>query len=162
MTGALCVIGCDPGLTAGLAIAYWDGAWGHPGAYQCDAASAPALLDWLVAVNTGPSVTGSLQVRAGIEEFRAGTGAGARGGAAGTTRALVEELTAVLAAREVPVLTRPAADVKTWATDKRLDRAGLLAVTAGMPNHSRDAMRVLLFCAVHSGGVPDPLSRTNA
>ncbi len=101
----------------------------------------------------------SLAVRAGIEEFRPGTGAGARGKAASVTRSLVEELKAVLAGRGITALVRPATEVKTWCSDKKLDRAGLLEITAGMPNHARDAFRVLLFTACHNGGVPDPLSK---
>lgn len=160
MSAVLCALGADPGPTCGIAIAYWDGCWGHPGAYQCDADSAPALLDWLAALNTEPAVIGdAITVRAQVEEFRAGTGAGARGKNAAATRELVEELKAVLAARGVPCAVRPAATAKPWATDKRLERAGLLEVTAGMVSHARDAMRHMLFCAVHDGGVPDPLSR---
>jgi hypothetical protein len=155
-----CFIGCDPGPTCGLAVAYWDGTWQHPGAYQCDAASAAALLGWLVELNAEHSIIGGgVPVRAQVEEFRPGTGAGSRGAAAKVTRDLVEELKAVLVQANVPVHVRPAASAKPWSTDKRLERAGLLAVTAGMPNHSRDAMRHLLYCAVHDGGVPDPLSK---
>ncbi len=160
MTSALCVIGCDPGAVAGLALAYYDGSWGHPAAYQCDAASAPALLDWLIGLNTEPGIIGdAITVRVGIEEFRPGLGAGARGKNASLTRGLVEELKLVSASRGITALVRPATDVKTWGTDARLKKAGLLDVTAGMPDHSRDACRVLLFTAVMTGGVPDPLSK---
>lgn len=156
MSDVLCALGADPGGTTGLAVAYWDDeSWVHPQAYQCNAASAPALLAWLAQSNK------SLRVLAQVEEFRAGTGAGARGRNASVTRALVGELGAVLEQAGVKYAVRPATDVKQWATDKRLDRAGLLAVTAGMPNHARDATRHMLFCAVHDGGVPDPLSRGN-
>lgn len=160
MNAATCFIGCDVGVTCGLAVVYWDGSWGHPGAYQCDAGSAAALLSWLVEVNTGSGVIGGgLPVQAGIEEFRPGTGAGARGDNASVTRAQVEELKTVLVQANVPVHVRPAAMVKPWASDDRLRKAGLLTVTAGMPSHARDAQRHMLFCAVHDGGVPDPLSR---
>lgn len=152
MSGVLCVIGVDPGVTTGLAIAYWDDeSWAWPGAYQCDAGSAPALLNWLAGLH------GTL-MRSAVEEFRAGTGAGARGATATLTRTLAEDLTSVLEYRKVPVKTRPAATVKPWATDKRLEKAGLMEICRGQP-HAADAMRHLLFCAVHDCGVPDPLSR---
>jgi hypothetical protein len=148
-----CFIGIDPGPTTGVAVAYWDGGWSYPGAYQCDAKSAPAMLDWLLKQNA------ALGVRAQTEEFRLGTGAGARGKPASATRSLADELTGMLDRAGVPYSVHPAATVKPWATDKRLEKAGLIEVTAGMPKHARDAFRHLLFCAVHDGGVPDPLSR---
>jgi hypothetical protein len=48
--------------------------------------------------------------------------------------------------------------VKPWATDERLEAAGLLDLTKGM-RHARDAARHALFTAVKDGGVPDPLSK---
>ena len=153
MSSGLCVIGCDPGSTTGLAVAYWDEeSWSFPAAYQCDGSSAAALLCYLVRANR------QLRTRAAVEEFRAGTGAGARGPHASVTRTLVDDLTAVLKAGGVTVVARPAVTVKLWATDKRLAKAGLLEVCRGMP-HSVDAFRHLLFLAVHDLGVPDPLSR---
>jgi hypothetical protein len=53
---------------------------------------------------------------------------------------------------------RAAADVKPWATDKRLAAAGLLGLTPGM-RHARDAARHAVFCAVRDYGLRDPLSR---
>jgi hypothetical protein len=52
---------------------------------------------------------------------------------------------------------RPAAAVKPRATDTRLDRAGLLAPTRGMP-HARSAARHALYAAVPAGLLADPLS----
>jgi hypothetical protein len=53
---------------------------------------------------------------------------------------------------------RSAAEVKPWATDERLDAAGLLELTKGM-RHARDAARHALYCAVRDYGLPDPLSK---
>lgn len=149
-----CFIGCDPGPTCGLALAYWDeDKWVFPAAYQCDADSAPALLEWLVELNK------YVPVQVQVEEFRAGTGPGARGRHATVTRTLVDLLTVVLESSSTAIYkVRPAASVKPWATDKRLAAAGLLDVCHGMP-HAADAMRHLLFTACHDGGVPDPLSK---
>lgn len=154
MTGSLCFIGADPGPTTGIAVAYWHDGWVHPQAYQCDANSAPALMDWLAQSND------ALPTFAAVEEFRAGTGPGARGAYATVTRACADELAGVLTRRKVTVRVRPAAAVKPWAKDSRLEEAGLFQVTSGMANHARDAMRHLLYCAVFDGGVPDPLSRS--
>lgn len=146
----------DPGPTTGIAVAYWDGdSWGFPQAYQCDAASVPALLAWLLRSNK------NLPCLAQVEEFRAGTGAGARGGQASVTRTLADGLAGLLARAEVRYAVRPAAAVKPWATDKRLKKAGFLDVCHGM-GHAADAFRHLLYIACHDGGVPDPLSRRHS
>lgn len=159
MTGVLCVLGVDPGPTTGLAIAYWDEeSWMYPGAYQCDASSAPALAGWLASLHGSATRPAVRAVRGQVEEFRPGTGAGARGANAAVTRTAVDELKAVLESYKVTVATRPAATVKPWATDERLKKAGLFPVTAGMPMHARDAFRHLLYRAVRDCGVPDPLS----
>ena len=55
------------------------------------------------------------------------------------------------------VVERSAADVKPWATDERLDRAGLLDKAQKM-RHARDAGRHALYEAVKNQGVADPLS----
>ena len=149
----LCFIGVDPGPVTGLAVAYWDGeSWAYPGAYQCDAASAAALAAWLARKNWRTKLLGA------IEEFRPGTGAGARGLHATVTRNLVNEITAALVESGMQVKTRPAAAVKPWATDDRLRKAGLYPSVAGLP-HATDAMRHALFLACRDAGVPDPLSR---
>lgn len=61
--------------------------------------------------------------------------------------------------RGVRIYERPAVVVKRWATNQRLEAAGLLAITTGMP-HARDASRHALYSAVREGYLPDPLSRS--
>lgn len=56
------------------------------------------------------------------------------------------------------VAMRSAAQVKPWATDARLEAAGLLEACKGM-RHARDAARHALYAAVKDGGLPDPLSK---
>jgi len=162
MTETQCFIGIDPGPTTGLAVAYWHDGWVQPAAFQCDAAAAVTLLRWVLRDNghCNGRAPARKQVRAQVEEFRLGTGAGARGPDAAATRSLSEDLAMTLMREHVPCLIRPAAAVKPWATDKRLEKAGLIRVTSGMPQHARDAFRHLLFTAVHDGGVPDPLSKS--
>src|SRR5690606_15573006 len=70
------------------------------------------------------------------------------------TRNLIGELQALDEAAHL----RPATQVKAWATDKRLEAAGLLDKTKGMP-HARDAARRELYAAVHGGGWRAPLSK---
>ena len=53
---------------------------------------------------------------------------------------------------------RNAGQVKPWATDTRLEAAGLLELCKGM-RHARDAGRHALYAAVHDGGLTDPLSK---
>lgn len=87
---------------------------------------------------------------------RAGRSRTASGGE--TARELLGELRRV--EREmsgVVVLVRPAGIVKPWATDRRLEPAGLFDVTRSMP-HARDAARHALYAAVKAGLLADPLS----
>lgn len=94
-----------------------------------------------------------------VERFVVGTRASrsraAQDGA--VTRDMVGAVKAWGRARNVQVHNRSAAEVKPWATDIRLEAAGLLAPTKGM-RHARDGARHALFCAVKDYGLPDPLS----
>lgn len=95
-----------------------------------------------------------------VERFvvggRAGRSATASAGA--TTRDMVGIVTAWANGAGIQCIARTAADVKPWASDARLQAAGLLELTAGM-RHARDAGRHALYCAVRDYGLPDPLSR---
>lgn len=75
-------------------------------------------------------------------------------GAGQTTRDQVGALQELYAP---DVVLRNAGQVKPWATDERLEAAGLLELCTGM-RHARDAARHALFAAVHDAGLPDPLS----
>lgn len=87
---------------------------------------------------------------------RAGRSAHAEAGA--TTRDVLARLRAWANLDSSTFIERNASEVKAWATDARLDAAGLLAATVGM-RHARDAARHALFCAVRDCGVVDPLSK---
>lgn len=58
-------------------------------------------------------------------------------------------------------IERSAAEVKPWATDARLEAAGLLGQTRGMP-HARDASRHALFAACRDFGARIPRTGANA
>lgn len=152
---AVCALGIDPGPVPGYCLAIWETreqkiAWAR--AFQCDAGSAVLLLDMLLD-EYGDAVTCGQ-----VEEFRTqGHGAGTRGKAAGITRSQVILLTALAADRGLTLAVRHSSAVFPWCSDKRLKTAGLYEATAALP-HARAASRHALFCAVHDGGLRDPLS----
>lgn len=149
------VVGVDPGLTTGIFAATYAGAGeymlatnliavqvhGHHGVVPL----VIALLDR--DLNAEPLLA--------VEQFVVGPRASrsSSANAGKVTRALIGQLTALHAT----IALRPAATVKTWATDTRLEAAGLLASCAQM-SHARDAARHNLYAAVHAGIVRDPLS----
>ena len=78
---------------------------------------------------------------AAVEKFVTGPRAARLRETAGKTTAdMASVLAALIQRRGRPCAQRPAALVKPWATDERLEAAGLLEVTKGMP-HARDACR---------------------
>jgi hypothetical protein len=161
-------IGIDTGSgTAGIGVQGW-----RPGekkavfsrAYQCDPSSVTDLLGWILAAETLITRTqgGPLTAvtAAGIELF-VPSRKGLKGTNPGLIRAQQAECQAILARYGVPCAARTASQVKLWATDERLTRAGLADASspAAMKNHARDGQRHGLFSAVHDCGLPDPLSR---
>lgn len=146
------VIGIDPGPIVGAALIRLD--TDHPieaEAAQITAGGLWALLDgWhgaypVVAVAAERFVVGP----------RAAKSSTPRGGA--QAREVLVALSYWAKAAKVVHVERSAAEVKPWATDRRLDAAGLLEATKGM-RHARDAARHALFCAVKGFGLTDPLS----
>lgn len=153
------VIGIDPGPTPGivhLAIR----AGGHHldvDVIQCSEHTAPLML-WAL-LDSARFVQGTAPAIVAIEKFVVGKASMRSGRAGAVTRDLVGKLIREAQGQpNVNVLQRPAFQVKAWATDTRLEAAGLLEATKGM-THARDAARHALFCAVHDAGVPDPLSK---
>lgn len=143
------VLGCDPGLTTGLARIDLDTrAWEL---VQVTPGAAPAVLAAL-----GP--TGTL-VTFAVERFVVGPRAGRSSTpkAGQVTRELVALLSDLARGLGAQVFTAPAAGIKPWATNKRLDAAGVTAA-AGW-GHARDGARNALFASHHLGLLPDPLSR---
>jgi hypothetical protein len=150
------VIGADPGPTTGLALQDWDDgkliSWT---VLQVDGDSALGVLAAIMTRRAAYLGTAMVKRCAQVEPFVTGQSAGTRGSKADYTRqqafALVEELQLWGYA----VKLRKAADVKTWASDKRLKAAGILRPPEN--RHGNDASRHALYTAVHDAYLPDPL-----
>jgi hypothetical protein len=151
-------IGIDPGPVPGFVLIDWftDGPMPRLEVVQCSRGVAPLILRAFVLdhqLEEPPLV----QIERFVVGKRAGRSSSAKAGE--QTRDLIGQLIA-----SVPSLpaeswrARAAGEVKPWATDERLEAAGLLDATKGM-RHARDAARHALFVAVKDGGVSDPLSR---
>lgn len=155
-------LGIDPGPTTGIVLLYLNMARLSDGAefFQCGSRSAGWLLGELLASLKSRGADGS-QIRCGMEPFVPGRGPGARMKAGQATRGQVEELAGICAEYGVPVQARNAGMVKPWATDRRLEECGLLALTPGS-THARDGARQALYCAHWDCGYPDPLSRARS
>ena len=140
------VLGVDPGPTPGIVLL--TAAHGRLEAREVVQCSAGVLHLVLAALDPYHAVIG-------VERFvvgrRASRSASAHAGA--ETRDQVGALEVLYPQARF----RTAAQVKPWATDERLDAAGLLEATKGL-RHARDAARHALFAAVHDGVIPDPLS----
>ena len=86
-------------------------------------------------------------------------GAGSVGKQADFTRSLIPRVEDVLGSFGFSVYGQKAADVKPWATDKRLKKA-FPNVKASFNGKSRDAFdagRHALYAATKYGGMDDPL-----
>jgi hypothetical protein len=146
-----CALGIDPGPTTGMALlCYRDYLLVRAEVYQCNATAAPGLMSYLLRSARGP------EAFCQIERFVAGPrSVRAAGPGSGVTAKLAHELEGLAPAR---CAIRSAGDVKPWATDERLERAGLLVLVPKQPD-GKDACRHALYTACHDAGLPDPLSR---
>lgn len=135
------VIGVDPGPTPGIALL--EGAGGelaHAEVLQC----TPRLLEPVLTLLSQDATC------VAVERFVAR-------GRASKDQALTRDQVSIVVSAYGAV-QRNASQVKAWATDTRLEAAGLLEACTGM-RHARDAARHALFAAVHDGAIPDPLSK---
>jgi hypothetical protein len=152
-------VGVDPGPATGICFLDYDkGRLAGRTLLQCDAASAVIVLRGMLTAFYADGRV--LRRTASVEQFRTGTSAGSAGKGAQVTRQLVMEIAEMLQLFHYTVRIRPAADVKPWASDKRLTAAG--AVTGAMHgdmNHAYDAARHAIFEARSSGVIRDPLLR---
>jgi hypothetical protein len=169
--------GVDPGAATGICfLDYSGGQLVGRTLLTTDAASAPVVLKGLLyayygGMKEGTSISEWLKQpvtgrRVGsVEKFVTGAGAGSRGKNADVTRQLVMELAEVLQLFGYQVRIRPAADVKPWASDKRLIAAGVGTkeyVARADFRHQVDASRHCLYGAHEAGVVADPLLRKKA
>ena len=154
------VIGVDPGPVPGVVRLRLIGTGAASEPNRVIGAEALQVTPGLLATVLDGIAADGLGIAVALERFVVGRRAARSSTAAAgaITRDMVGAVEAWAQMRQVAVHTRPAAEVKPWAVDKRLHAAGLLDLTAGM-RHARDAARHALFCAVRDYGLPDPLSR---
>lgn len=157
-------IGLDPGLTTGMAfLDYENGKLVGKTILQCDGGSAPYVLKGLLTAYytefPGGAHTGKRI--ASVEKFVTGQSAGTRGKPADVTRQLVMELAEVCEMFGYLVKIRSAADVKPWASDKRIAKAlGMKEEQlTGSLRHGWDGIRHCIYGAWEAGVVQDPLLR---
>jgi len=152
------VLGVDPGGTTGISLLDYRADRGY-------------VLDTGMSVETGIDARRTFEIIktsakvadfVAVEKFIVGRRSTRSGSAAAGEKA--RELVGLVGTLPKPVARRTAAQVKKWATNKRLDAAGLLAPTASTVNHHdlRDATRHALMCLVMDLGCPDPLSAAYA
>jgi hypothetical protein len=158
-------IGVDPGPATGLCLLeYTGGQLIGRTVLQCQGSTAVYTLKGLLLAYHG----GGLGVRAktngkragSVEKFVTGRSAGSRGAAADVTRQLVMEFAELLQMFGYAVMIRPAADVKPWASDKRLVAARIADSAKDIPGslgHGWDAARHCLYGAREAGIAADPL-----
>jgi hypothetical protein len=149
------VLGIDPGGTTGLAdITYW------PISQELRDISPSEITGGNVLAVIGSLLSLQRPDLVAVEKFvvsrRSGRSSTAQAGE--QARLIIGGVARLCQEHGVRFVQRPAGIVKPWATDRRLDAAGLLAPTKGM-GHARDAARHALYAAVRDLGLPDPLSR---
>lgn len=152
---AVC-IGVDPGVTTGICGLYYVDykLATAPALAQCSANLVIPVLRSMIAQFS--TVTTVIACEKWVQSPLAGKTAYR---AAGQVTKEVEAAVRELAGGSVRVVVRNAATVKVWSTDERLHAAGLLAITAPMARHCRDAGRHGLYAAVADLLVPDPFSK---
>lgn len=148
------VVGIDPGVTTGLCVLEYGAhqVLQPPILMQVNEAGFLPVLNFLLSSRKGCLVA--------IEQFVTGNSAGTKGKNADVTRAVIAQAQTFAHMHDCRAVTRKAADVKPWATDKRLERAGILtASNKTSVRHSLDAGRMALWGAVYYSIGPDPLAR---
>lgn len=145
-------MGVDPGITCGIAWATWGpfSGWSVRAA-SCDLDAMLEVLGWRLRDWQRDGVPVTLQG----EKFETGNRPGAKGRDADCTRRGLEYVLSTARDFGATFVTARAADVKPWATDKRLAAIGF--PLAPKLRDARDAGRHMLYAAVRSGRAPDPL-----
>lgn len=141
-------IGVDPGPSTGIVVLVFDEAGTEWYVFQCNGDAAIYLLGFLCQKYVPRAVS--------YEAFVPGNRAGNKGKDADETRRIAGQVEIAVAV--VPAgftIARKAADVKPWATDKRLEK--LKFPMGAKFKDARDAARHALYCAVRDGKESDPL-----
>lgn len=156
------VLGIDPGPMCGLFGFYTgpvpaDSTWlalrPAPDVIQCN---MEVLQDVLHAIYIGSDTLIAMEAWVSSALSARGNDPAAR---AATKKAVdIVERFSRDDSRDIRTVTRSAANVKPWASDRRLAGAGFLHLTNGM-RHARDGSRHALYAAVRDCGMRDPLSR---
>lgn len=150
-------IGVDPGPVPGIVeLRYLDRRIVDVHVVQCTANAAVPLLTAMLAELSASAWDTFVQIERFVVGRRSTRSATAAAGA--ITRDLVTRLEHEAEQLGASTVLASAAAVKPWATDARLEAAGLIAATKGM-RHARDAARHALFAAVRDAGQPDPMSK---
>jgi hypothetical protein len=154
MTGVIAV-GIDPGPLPGIvSLKFVDRELVHVDVVQCSHELAPGVLQ--VVLPKTAEWRPFVQIEKFVVSRRSSRSSTPKAGE--QTRLLVGSLQQSCQAVGVFPTLQPAVHVKAWATDARLEKAGLLEATKGM-RHAKDAARHALYTAVKDGGQPDPLSK---
>lgn len=154
-------VGIDPGPTTGICLMEFVEGQSYP-IPECNItliqANAGTALRVLEAYLTHFYQDDRIIKRvAGVEAFVTGQSAGTRGKNADLTRQYVMKFAEMLELFGYYPKIRKAGDVKPWASDKRLLRAGVPKQPDSM-RHSLDGARHCLFAAVKDAHVKDPLA----
>jgi len=143
------VIGVDPGGTTGIALRVPSGTWelvqATRGAVLPIVRAMLHTYDYRAVIAVEQFVVGPRAARSSTPE------------AGRIARDLIGALQSLGFELNLRVVLRSASQVKPWATDKRLQAAGVPDIPK--MRDARDAARHALFCATADCGLPDPLSK---
>src|ERR1700743_1974673 len=141
-------IGVDPGPSSGIVVLVFDKDEVQWHVFQCSANTLAYQLGFLCQ-KFRPRIIA-------YELFVPSNRAGNKGKDADTTRSLAHVCKTVAVVWDMPEVGRKAADIKPWATDKRLEKLGF--PMGAKFKDARDAGRHALYAAVRDGKERDPLA----
>jgi hypothetical protein len=158
-------IGMDPGPTPGFVkLTYSEQRLIDVAVIQCSFNQALDVLNmWLRPLheaNRSRSLarSGRNELYFQGEKFVISQGSYRTGSPGARTRELAGSAETLAVTAGCVVSMRDASTAKAWATNARLEAAGVYDATVGM-THARDAARHALYTACKDAQIPDPLSR---
>lgn len=148
-------IGMDPGPTPGFVkLTYSEQRLIDVAVIQCTFNQALGVLQWWL--DTLPRRAVELYFQG--EKFVISQGSYRTGSPGARTRELAGSAETLAVTAGCVTVMRDASTAKAWATNARLEAAGVYEPTVGM-THARDAARHALYTACKDALIPDPLSR---